>query len=68
MIDELAKLLCEQYGDDWAIGKELHRANARAVLARLREPTEKMIEAGDNADKSTIAKVEIIFRAMIDAA
>jgi hypothetical protein len=56
----------------WSSFWSRHEAEAliRAVLAELREPTERLVEAGNQADlgRGGEASVTEIWRAMIDAA
>lgn len=46
----------------------LYVDDARAAIAAMREPTEGMCEAGDNAVNCSVTEASSYWRAMIDAA
>lgn len=34
-VEPLARLLCEQWDDEWSLGKKLHTINAKSILALI---------------------------------
>ena len=79
MVDRVAQALCETGNvedfkcvcphpvDGWCLGGRL-QAQARIAIAAMREPTEAMEDAGQGEDLSGTESVDLIYRAMIDAA
>lgn len=74
LIDRAARalVLAESGGDDFdAFDAEMQdtiRANVRAVLAAIREPTESMVIAAQLGDAWAMDDPEGMWREMIDAA
>ena len=75
MIERVAAAMWERTHDgrwdDWGDGQDesriIHRDDARAAIAAMREPTPAMLHAGvDFRERS--ARTERIWQAMIDAA
>lgn len=73
MIEQVAKAIAtENLGREMVTPGDLHRRLARAAIAAMREPTPKMIDAGDEAQTENgepVALSAIVpWQAMIDAA